>query len=299
MQICCAGEVMVELAAERASGLYRRGVAGDSYNTAIYLARAGLSVNYLTRLGDDTLSDDILTHLRSESIGDTLIERIAGRRPGLYLIENDAEGERLFHYWRDHAPVRELFTQPLQLRDIDVFYFTGITLAVTRAGLTQLVALLDALRAQGCRIVFDPNYRPVLWDDAEQARRHCAAVLPFCDTVLPTLQDEAALWDVHTFEACRDHYQQYGVAELVIKGADLISHVFTAEEHFEQQAPLISAVDTTGAGDAFNAGYLAARLTGGGLRTALTNAQQLSAEVVQHRGAILPRALTIAAHLRS
>jgi 2-dehydro-3-deoxygluconokinase len=299
MQICCVGEVMVELAAENNGGLYRRGVAGDSYNTAIYLSRAGLQVSYLTRLGDDALSDDIITHLTAEGIGDRLIKRVANRRPGLYLIDNDPQGERHFHYWRDHAPVRELFTQPLHLPDVDVFYFTGITLAVTRAGLEHVLALLGELRAQGCRIVFDPNYRPALWDDIQQARQHCAAVLPLCDTVLPTLSDDTALWDIRTIEASRAHYQRYGASELVIKGADLVAHAFTAEEHMEQQAPAVEALDTTGAGDAFNAAYLAARLQGGSLRDALTRAQQLSAAVVQHRGAILPRVDNTAERLRS
>jgi 2-dehydro-3-deoxygluconokinase len=299
MQICCAGEVMVELAAENNGGLYRRGVAGDSYNTAIYLSRAGLQVSYLTRLGDDALSDDIIAHLTAEGIGDRLIKRVANYRPGLYLIDNDPQGERHFHYWRDHAPARELFAQPLHLPDIDVFYFTGITLAVTRAGLEHVLALLGELRAQGCRIVFDPNYRPALWDNIQQARQHCAAVLPLCDTVLPTLSDDMALWDIRTVEASRAHYQRYGASELVIKGADLVAHAFTAAEHMEQQAPAVEALDTTGAGDAFNAAYLAARLQGGSLRDALTRAQQLSAAVVQHRGAILPRVENTAERLRS
>lgn len=296
MRICCAGEVMIELAAEGRGGLYRRGVAGDSYNTAIYLSRAGLEVSYLTRLGDDALSDDIIEHLTAEGIDAALIERVANRRPGLYLIDNDTFGERHFHYWRDHAPVRELFAQPRHLPDIDVFYFTGITLAVTRAGLAHTLALLGDLRARGCRIVFDPNYRPALWDDIQQARQHCAAVLPLCDTVLPTLSDDTALWDIRTIEASRAHYQRCGASELVIKGADLVAHAFTAEEHVEQRAPSVKALDTTGAGDAFNAGFLASRLRGGGLRDALTNAQRLSAAVVQHRGAILPRAGDTAAH---
>ena len=65
MQICCAGEVMVEMSAAdsagQSSGLYRRGIAGDSYNTAVYLARAGLPVSYLTRLGDDGFSEEIIS----------------------------------------------------------------------------------------------------------------------------------------------------------------------------------------------------------------------------------------------
>ena len=288
MQICCAGEVMVEMAVQD-DGSYRRGVAGDSYNTAVYLARAGLAVNFLTRLGDDPLSDDIVQHLQHEGIGDTLVERDAGRVPGLYLIENDAHGERQFHYWRDSAPARELFARPLQIAQCDVFYFTGITLAVTHTGLAHLVALLSELRAGGCRIVFDPNYRPALWDNANQAREHYAAVLPLCDIALPTLEDDAALWNIHSVDACSAHYQNQGIAEVVIKGPALTTYVYAGDSQLVQAAPAVTALDTTGAGDAFNAGYLAARLPGGDLEAAVGQAQQLAAAVVQHRGAILPR----------
>lgn len=280
---------MIELASGDKPGQYALGFAGDSYNTAIYLARAGLDVGYLTRLGDDTLSRRILQELAAEGIDTERVQHAKGREPGLYLISNDDDGERHFSYWRDAAPVRELFDAPVARLDADVFYFTGITLAVTRSGHTNFLQLLDALHARGCRIVFDPNYRPRLWDDAEQARRHTGAVLPFCHTVLPTLDDERTLWNARDVAACRSHYAAQGVEELVIKGDDLTTHVFADGAEHVQRAKPVNAVDTTGAGDAFNAGYLAARINGAGVDEAVTKAQQLAATVVMHRGAILPR----------
>ncbi len=280
---------MIELAPGDAPGRFVLGCAGDSYNTAIYLARAGLDVSYLTRLGDDALSRDILDRLAAERVGTDCVQRIKGRQPGLYLISNDANGERRFSYWRGEAPVRQLFDEPITLDDADVFYFTGITLAVTRSGRANFLRLLDTLRSGGCRIVFDPNFRPRLWDDVEQAREHTRAVLPYCHTVLPTLDDERALWRVQAVDDCRARYAAQGVDEIVIKGDALTTHVFTAGATHVQQAQPVHAVDTTGAGDAFNAGYLAARLKGAAVPDAVTRAQQLAATVVQHRGAILPQ----------
>ena len=286
MRICCAGEVMIELAAR--DGLYQRGVAGDSFNTAVYLARAGLAVSYLTRLGDDPASADILALLDREGIDTGSVVRCPGRRPGLYMIDNDADGERFFSYWRDNSPARELFDAPLELPGIDLFYFTGITLAVTREGIANLLTLLRDLHDRGCRIVFDPNYRPALWPGPEQARQDMARVLPLCHTVLPTLEDETALWGSDSIEACRDHYAGFGVQELVIKGPDLTTHALVEGIEVISRAEPVRAVDTTGAGDAYNAGYLAARLQGGDVEQAVHAAQALSAQVVQHRGAILP-----------
>lgn len=289
-RIVCAGEVMIEMAALLASpGRYQQGLAGDTLNTSIYLARAGLNVEYLTKLGDDPFSSAIIEQLRQEGVGSNMIARLPGREPGLYLIRNDAEGERHFTYWRDNSPARELFDEPLQLPAIDVFYFTGITLAVTRSGHANLLALLNQLKQTGCRIVFDPNYRPRLWRSHEQAEQHYRAVLPLCHTVMPTLDDETALWGTRTVEECRSFYGNCNVRELVIKAPNLIVHAFSGEEYRHRQAKSVEAVDTTGAGDAFNAGYLTARLSGLGLDAALVAGQDIAARVVQHPGAIVPR----------
>ncbi|MDX1735042.1 MAG: sugar kinase [Halioglobus sp.] len=289
MEICCAGEVMIELAATGRDDLYRRGVAGDSFNTAVHLARAGLPVSYLTRLGDDPLSDAILAAMTAEQVAVDRVTRCPGRQPGLYTIDNDADGERHFSYWRDRAPARECFASVPDLAGVSHFYFTGITLAVTRADTGNLVALLETLRGRGCSVIFDPNYRAALWDGPEQAQAHYRAVLPLCDTALPTLQDERLLWGTDTAQACRDLYADAGVTEIVIKGDELTTHVHAGGEWQSWQAAQVAALDTAGAGDAYNAGYLAARLAGADVETAVRRAQQLSAQVVQQRGALPPR----------
>lgn len=291
MRICCAGEVMVEMSAMDDGGLYRRGVAGDSFNTAVYLARAGCAVSYLTRLGDDAYSDEILDRLTQEGIGTDWVTRCAGRQPGLYVIDNDADGERQFSYWRDHAPARELFdasARALQLEGFDVFYFTGITLAVTCADHHNLVTLLARLQGEGCRIVFDPNYRPRLWDSVGQAREASRAILANCDMVMTTLGDDRALWGEGSVEDVQAFYREQGVREIVLRDDALKAFVMAEDEQHQLQAEKVSAVDTTGAGDAFNAAYLAHRLAGDDPASALAQAQALAARVVQHHGAILP-----------
>lgn len=289
MRICSAGEVMVELAKVGDSGMYRQGLGGDSFNSAVYLAREGLEVDYFTRLGDDSFSDAMITALQHEGVGTAGITRIADRQPGVYLISNDCTGEREFRYWRDSSPARELFDQPVTLDDYQVFYFTGITLAVTRSGLDHLVTLLTGLREKKTKVIFDPNYRPHLWQSDIQAREHYRKVLPFCDTVLPTLEDETALWGVTTPTDCARMYTEFGATEIVIKTPDLVAHAFGEAQQVQVKAEAVKAVDTTGAGDSFNAAYLAARLRGSSFELALAAGQQLAARVVQHSGALLPR----------
>ena len=155
---------MVELAPEGRQGLYRCDIAGDTFNTAVYLAQAGHTVSYLTRLGDDIHSANIESRLEAEGIATDLVVRCPGRQPGLYVIDNDESGERQFSYWREHAPAREMFEQLPHLTGVDAFYFSGITLAITRDGNDNLLTLLQQIREFGGQIIFDPNYRPALWE---------------------------------------------------------------------------------------------------------------------------------------
>lgn len=291
-RICCAGEVMIEFSPTRLPGIYRQSLAGDSYNTAVYLARAGLDVEYLTCLGKDAQSDLILEALGRENIAYTRIQRLESKQPGLYLIENDSNGERSFSYWRDTSAARELFKQPVELQHISHFYFTGITLAVCRQQCSQLVALLTQLKQSGCRVIFDSNYRPALWKSQAQAREFYAEILPYCDCILSTLEDETALWNVSDIEQCKALYQHCPADELVIKTPDLVTHARCGEEQQRVCAKAVDAIDTTGAGDAFNAGYLAARIHGKPLEQAVQAGQKLAARVVLTPGAIMPRTQT-------
>ena len=271
-----------------AGDTWQQAYGGDTYNTAIYLARAGLAVDYQTQLGDDEFSDKIMALLAKEGVGTDCVIRKQGRQPGLYTIHNDDSGEREFTYWRNNSPARELFDTPIYPRNrYNVFYFTGITLAIIRSGFPNFVEFLKTLREQNCTIIFDPNYRPKLWESTVSAQNYYRAVLPYCHTVLPTLDDETLLWGVTTVEQCKALYDEFGIEELVIKAPSLSCHVYTEEGHIQKQASEVKPVDTTGAGDSFNAGYIAARCSGEGIATAISNAQALAAQVVQHRGAIL------------
>lgn len=279
---------MIELASEPgAASRYRQGIAGDTYNTAVYLARAGLPVHYLTRVGDDAWSDSMLATMAQQQIGTGLIQQARGRQPGLYIIRNDSDGERHFSYWRQQSPARQMFDGIPQLGKPALFYFSGITLAICRAHLGNLVATLLGLRQGGCRIVFDPNYRPHLWQDGDEVQAVYREVLGLCDTVLPTLEDDTALWGIGEVAECAAFYRALGASEVVVKAPCLTAHVYRSEGHWQLQAAPVDAVDTTGAGDSFNAGYLAACYQGADPRRAMAAAQTLAAQVVQQPGAII------------
>lgn len=293
----CIGECMIELAGlDFTSGTARIGFAGDTANTATYLARLGVPTAYVTNVGRDSLSDAMIARLAGEGIDTALIGRHPDRLPGLYAIETDARGERSFRYWRSESAARTLFsgTGPglADLSDFGTLYVSGITLAILSASVRhRLVTALGALRAQGRRVVFDPNYRPRLWRDAEEAREAFAAIWAVTTVGLPSRDDETALWGDADADATARRLAALGVEEIVVKdgAAGPLLSVDGATERLPVE-PVARVVDTSGAGDSFNAGYLAARIAGAGPRDAALAGHRLAATVIGHHGAIIPRA---------
>ncbi|MBX9619473.1 MAG: sugar kinase [Hyphomicrobiales bacterium] len=301
--VIAVGEVMIELNHE-GEGRYHQAFGGDTFNTAVYLARLGVDVGYATALGDDRFSDHVLALAASEGVKTDAVLRVPGRMPGLYVIDTNDRGERSFSYWRDTSPARDLFEltgwQEVAERVLaaKLIYLSAITLSLYRpTGLGRLLAMLEEARKQGCLVAFDSNFRPRGWQgDFDRARLVIGEALKRCDIALPTFDDEQILWSDRDPLATIERLVGLGISEVVVKsGAD---SAWVASKAGIEQVPcpqVVTPVDTTAAGDSFSAAYLAARLAGAPPRLAADAGHRLAGAVIQHRGAIIPRETTIAA----
>jgi 2-dehydro-3-deoxygluconokinase len=294
----CIGEAIVELA-RGADGRFALASGGDTFNTAIYLARAGVSAGFASALGDDPYSDAIVALAHAEGVDTGLILRVPGRLPGLALIDADPQGQRRVHSWREAAPARDLFELANWSRVAEgligarLIFFSGVTLSLySNTGLGRFLAAIELARAQGATIAFDGNFRPHAWKgDLTRTRTVFAETLKRVDIALPAYDDEAVLWGDPSPEATIERLQAFGVGEIVVKNGPNSAIVASADKHEAVPVPeVVVPVDATAAGDGFNAGYLAARLNGRGPAEAAGAAHRLAGEVIRHRGAIMPRA---------
>ncbi len=295
---------MVELAPhpsaeETGKEIMALGFAGDTFNTAVYMARTGVNTDYVTLLGDDPYSDKILELAKSENIGTSMMETLHGRQPGMYLIRNAPDGEREFYYWRKEARARELFankthTENLikQLNNCEYVYLSGITLAIiSDHSRFVLLRFLKQYRKRGGIVCFDINYRPRLWDfDQDKAQYVISELMENTDIALLTLDDEEMLWGDGSVGATIERYEHCQIKELVLKrGAD---EVVVYTEGVKLSVPVArvdGVIDTTGAGDSFNAGYMSGRVQGLSHEQAALHGIHVASIIIRNRGAIVKK----------
>ncbi|MEL6958851.1 MAG: sugar kinase [Pseudomonadota bacterium] len=289
--VLCIGEAMVEMA-PLSNGTYQQGYAGDTFNTAWHMAqllRGRATVGFATRVGRDAISDAFVAEMAEDRLSTDAVQRSTDRTMGLYLISLDGI-ERSFHYWRSMSAARQLADDPTLLArafdGADLIHVSGITVAILPPkGRNVLLDALAEARATGTQISFDPNIRPALWSGMDEIRATLPDFFAAADILLPSFDDEHLVWGDADPVVTLDRLGAPGKDVIVKNGEDSV-HLSVAGTRSEIPTPRAEAIaDTTGAGDAFNAGFLAGRLEGRTAEAAVALGQATAATCLAERGA--------------
>ncbi|KQR69153.1 sugar kinase [Rhizobium sp. Leaf341] len=295
-RLLAIGECMVELG-DAGSGLLRKGFAGDTLNAAYYARTylpAAFDVAYLSAVGTDLLSAEMLAFIGDKGILTEDVLEIEGAAPGLYMIHLK-EGERSFSYWRSASAARRLAEDPAHLRraieKADTIVFSGITLAILSPEARETLILeLRRAKAAGRRVVFDPNIRPRLWEDAATLRAVVEAGARASTILVPSFDDEQAHFADADPEATIARYRQWGADTVLVKNGSGAACLSNGTDAIVRITPprVQTVVDTTSAGDSFNGAFLARLLTGVAPAEAAAFAARVAAAVIAHHGALVP-----------
>jgi 2-dehydro-3-deoxygluconokinase len=285
---------MLEYHSGGSSGGLRYG--GDTLNTAIHLARMGHDVAYVTAVGSDPVSDALVTAWAAEGIDTRFVLRHPARNPGIYAIHVDDTGERSFLYWRDQSAAREMFALPgmadalAHAATCDLIYFSLITLAILPPEARQtLLKAANALRDRGGDVAYDSNFRMRLWPSLEVAWQASVDAISCASIGLPTNSDECEIaGTTMSEEDIAKNWQDFGCEEVIVKAGE--RGCLLASPDGNQVIPVkrLIMVDASGAGDAFNAGYLSARIEGRDPEEAAGRGQRIAGWIIRRHGAVPP-----------
>ncbi|GAA0749113.1 sugar kinase [Ideonella azotifigens] len=295
LDVLTAGEALVLLAAEETGGLhaverFRRFSAGAELNVAIGLARLGLRVGYLTRLGDDAFGRFLAEVLRREGIVADFASVDQGSSNGFMLKSLEADGtDPQIEYFRRGSAASRMHAGDLARLDgtrARHLHLTGILPALS-PGCSELAQrLAERAREQGSSLSFDPNLRPRLWPDREQMIRSINGFAAISDLVLPGLAEGRLLTGRAQPDDIADFYLALGAGAVVVKlGPD--GAYCANQQGLRAHVPGVQVkrvVDTVGAGDGFAVGVVSALLEGLPLDAAAQRGCAIGARVVQFPG---------------
>ncbi|WP_430474415.1 sugar kinase [Thalassospira lucentensis] len=293
--ILLIGECMIELSPLQ-GGEFKSGFAGDTFNTAWYLRRKmrdAWNVGYFTAVGDDHWSAEMLRFFAGAGVDTRDVVTVAGRSPGLYIVRLE-KGERSFSYWRSNSAARAMMDDKEQfersLEGKGVIFFSGITLAIlSPENRDRFIAALAQARLKGSLIAFDPNVRPHLWESSDVMRSTISKAGEVADIVLPSFEDEHTHFGDKSSEETIRRYATEPGKVIVVKngGHEVVTQSSQGDLSFWAPAKVENPVDTTAAGDAFNAGFLASYLEDENIPDAVACGGALAAKVISKLGALV------------
>jgi len=270
IEIIALGEALVEVMREqvdvpldRASTFVGPFPSGAPAIFADQAARLGHHVGFIGAVGDDDFGSCQLGRLLADGVDVTYCPRVPDRATGVAFVTYFSDGNRRFLYHIAHAAAGQMPDADMEyLRQAQFLHICGSSLSVSERMRQSCYRAANTVAEAGGRISFDPNLRPELLGGEDALRRVCGPVLELAYVVLPSGAEAELLAGVRgATEACRALLER-GPRVVGLKRGAHGCTIFTREQKTEVAAYQVQAVDPTGAGDCFDAGFVVGLLEG-------------------------------------
>ena len=293
INVCSIGEAMIEISNIKNS-LYNQSFAGDTLNFCNYLDKKKLNAFFLSAIGKSEINQSLLDFVKSKNISIKYIKQINQFEVGLYLIKNKDNGEKQFFYWRDESAAKHYFNNIdflnlyKELKNFDYIYFSGITLSIIHISkLNNFIKLLRLLKSKKIKIVFDFNIRPTRWNK-KNLNNFLDSVLKFVDICFLSGEDMNYWKNKNNIKSYEQIVRKYKIKHSIFRKNAKFTYVFLNKTRYVFRNKLLKkVVDTSGAGDGFNAAYLSNFIVNNDPVLALKAGSSLGSKIVMKKGAIV------------
>ena len=293
INVCSIGEAMIEISNIKNS-LYNQSFAGDTLNFCNYLDKKKLNAFFLSAIGKSEINQSLLDFVKSKNISTKYIKQINQFEVGLYLIKNKDNGEKQFFYWRDESAAKQYFNNIdflnlyKELKNFDYIYFSGITLSIIHISkLNNFIKLFKQLKSKKIKIVFDFNIRPSRWNK-KNLNIFLDSVLKFVDICFLSGEDMNYWKNKNNIKSYEQIVRKYKLKHSIFRKNAKFTYVFLNKTRYVFKNKLLkTVVDTSGAGDGFNAAYLSNFIVNNDPVLALKAGSSLGSKIVMKKGAIV------------
>ncbi|ASS89877.1 sugar kinase [Aeribacillus pallidus] len=267
---------------------FERKVGGAELNVAIGCARLGLKTGWISCLGNDEFGRYILNFVRGEGIDVSEVKLVNGYPTSLNFKEILEDGSGRTFYYRANSPTTTLTPESLNeeyIQNAKLLHITGVFLAINKEKNVEVIKrAISIAKKSGLLISFDPNIRLKLWSK-EEAKDTLSMFLPYIDILLTGLEEAEILLGVSNPKEIIERCKNYGIGYVAIKQGEKGSIGYHNGQYIK--APPVKprkVVDTVGAGDGFDAGFIYGVLHGWPLERTLKFANTIGSMVVSVSG---------------
>ncbi|MGK7378776.1 sugar kinase [Planococcus sp. 1R117A] len=237
---------------------FERKVGGAEMNFAIGCARLGLNSKWISRLGEDEFGRVIYNFARGEGIDVSAVEFVSNIPTSLNFKEIHEGGAGKTFYYREPSPVTSLTAEDIKddlFNDIHAVHLTGVYLAINKQHLLIAKKIIEIAKKKGIVVSFDPNIRLKLWT-IEEARAAYESIFPEVDVLLTGLDEIQMISGKESMEDLISYIEGFGITDFVIKDGPNGSRLYRDKKWTIAEGFSVNPVDTVGAGDGFDAGYI-------------------------------------------
>lgn len=237
---------------------FERKVGGAELNFAIGIARLGLSSKWISRLGNDEFGRVIYNFARGEGVDVSNVKLVDDYSTSLNFKEINKDGSGRTFYYRDNSPILALNPEDItneMFKKINIVHLTGVFLSLNKKCRSIVDKIIRKAKSNDVTISFDPNIRLKLWT-IEKAREVFNEIFPNIDILLAGLDEMKLIIGEGSKATLEKFAHTYQIRDLVIKDGGNGSMLYRNGKWTKEKAFDVNVVDTVGAGDGFDAGYI-------------------------------------------
>lgn len=290
LDVLSIGEALIDLISDREQGTlgeassFHMYPGGQATNVALNVARLGASAVLVARVGDDALGSYLRRHLEMAGVGVTYLYTTEKTPTTLVVVTRNSTTPDFAVYRGADAQMVPNDMPLALLSRVSLVHTSAFALSREPSCSTVLEFVKEAHKV-GCRISFDPNYHPRLWEVSADPASIFARICPYVSLMKPSLDDCIRLFGAgQPPETYAEQFLAWGVQQVVLTMGAVGVLLANADGITYYPAQQVEVVDVTGAGDSFWAGLLLATLDGYSMPEAIRVAQAVAAIKVQQVG---------------
>ncbi|QQK81428.1 carbohydrate kinase [Salicibibacter cibi] len=257
-KIISIGEALIDMSpmtnTEKPS--FQANIGGAPLNVLSALAKWGVNTSYIGKVGDDLFGEQILEKLNALNIDTSAMQMAEHTKTTLAFVSLKADGERSFDFYRSPGADQLLQPSDLDMETIgnaDIIHFGSVSLSHEPSRSANFQAL-DFAAEQGIIVSYDPNLRLALWENEKEARKVSLEAARYADILKISREELLFLTEEKKVEDAITHFKNISLI-FVTLGAKGCYYYGENRSGFSPPHE-VSAIDSTGAGDAFMASVL-------------------------------------------